>query len=100
MLQQFDPGMEYRPDWGLKQTQQQQASNGANSLGHQAVAGGAVGAAAGRVLRGAKVQGPPGGSQQPQGPRGQNGPAGTATAAQNPNAGPGPRGAAGQDDKS
>ena len=61
VLQQFDPGMEYRPDWGLKQ-QIQQANNGANSLGHNQ-------AAAGRILRGAKVQGPPGGP--PGGPQGQ-----------------------------
>ena len=97
VLQQFDPGMEYRPDWGLKHPPQQiQAKNGANSLvSHQA---------AGRILRGANVQGPPGppgavGPQQQaqqQVAQNHNNPRG----AQNPNAGPGPGGGAGQDDKS
>ena len=66
VLQQFDPGMEYRPDWGLKHPQQIQTNNGANSLGHHQAASAAAAAAAGRILRGAKVQGPPGGPGGPQ----------------------------------
>ena len=103
VLQQFDPGMEYRPDWGFKHPQQiQHANNGANALGHHQAAA-AASAAAGRILRGAKAQGGPpggpGGLQQQQGPpRGPQG--GAVVGAANPNAGPGPGGGAGQDDKS
>merc|ERR1719322_1589652 len=46
VLQQFDPGMEYRPDWGFKHPQQiQHANNGANALGHHQAAAAASAAA-------------------------------------------------------